>query len=376
MTNHFRVNSGDIISADFMNVILTRVDTLEEKVRNLEQSSSPAGVIITDVVGPDPFRIGDRVHVLGRNFSQPAEANTVTVGGERVQSFAFGGSDQELIFDLPAVSNLNQNGSPVLVVVQTAGGAMASYQIILHPALILPAGRIEVTYSMAPVMPEGQLNIIGNNNYVFTFDVTTFVDLNATYTLVPVITGVTGWTASVIEGSSITVPGDVNGITRLIGVRVSVPNGAAVGDIGQLRLEVEEDREVSRINPGHEDITITVGSPPPTPETRVRISLRSDVADLTFTRPSSNILEFNISVTEAGIYSVTAEMRNPQGWNIREIDFPTFPINDPAGGNQVISVDIEALASAQITDLVLTVTRPETATPAISVSYSQGLEVA
>lgn len=380
MADQVRVNSGDIISADFMNGILTRVDALEEKVRNLEQSTPPAGVIITDVVGADPFRIGNRVHVLGRNFSEPAEANTVTVGGESVQSFAFGGSDQGLIFDLPAVSNLNPNGSPVLVVVQTAGGAMATYQIILHPALILPAGRIDVTYSMAPVMPEGQPNISGDESYDFIYEVTTFVDLNATYTLTPIITGVSGWTASVIEGSTISIPGDVSGITRLIGVRVNVPLGAAAGAAGQLRLAVEENSNDSQVNPGHDDITIAVGSPPPTPETRVRVSLRSDVSDLTFTRPSSNMLEFNIAITEAGTYSVVAEMRNPSGWTINGIDFPIFTVSDPSGGsdvvNQIISIDISAGGLAEATDLILTVTRPAMTTPSVSVSYSQGLEVA
>jgi len=384
-----KVRPGDLISANLMNSFMDKLISLEDRIAVLEAAGPDLNaVIITDFSPAGTLRVGDILEINGKNFSVPAVNNAVTVGGVSVPVFRFGSTDSKLIFDIPDVTGLDPtNGTSVPVTVTNSNGA-ASKPLILKPALKIPHGRIEVVYDNPPVLPFGDQNIIAGT-YVFGFSITTFVDLDATYTLTPTATGSGSWAAELLEDSSdqprssnqITMPGNVGGEQRDLRLRVTVPSGQPDGTIGTLALAAIENTTGSNVTPGNEQIQITIGSPPPTPETRVRVTLRS--ADLgaqivggkvQFTRNSPGRVRFTILFTEGGDYAVTALVRNSSGWSAADIDLPTFTVTNPSSGsttNQNINVGFVAGGTATATDIIFTVTRGSD----ISVQYVQGVTV-
>lgn len=368
-----RVKPGELITANLMNTIFDKLKSLDSRVTLLETSGPGDNtVVITGFSFTEPLHVGDVLTIVGRNFSVPADNNIVTVGGVRVPFFRFGSSDSQLTFDVPNVAGLDPNGSSVNVVVTNPKGT-DSDTVTLRPALLIPQGRVEVLYNIAPVLPFGDPNIRAGS-YIFGFSVTAFVDQDATYTLTPTIDGSGVWSAQLLEDGSdqprasdqITIPGNIAGVQRNIRVRATVPNQPD-GTTGTLTLAVTENTTGTMVTPGNDQIDITIGSPPPTPETRVRVTLRladagaQIVGDkVQFTRDSPGRVQFTILFTEGGTYQVAAVMRNATGWSTAEIDLPTFNVTPPAAGsttNQNINVIFTAGATGTDTDLVFMVTR-------------------
>jgi hypothetical protein len=216
-------------------------------------------------------------------------------------------------------------------------------------------------------MPAAEPNITSSRTYAFTFAVTAFTNQEVTCTLAPTITGAAGWTAVLDGASQITIL--ANG-RREVRVRVTVPAGQGTGITGALRLTVTENTPGTLVTPGNAQIPIVVGSPPPTPELRVRITVRSatNAASLVgtgvqFNRAANNgngSIQFSIALTEGGAYTVEGQMRETTGWTNRGIDVPSFTAADPTGGattNQLINAGFIAGATAVSTELLLTVRR-------------------
>lgn len=384
-----RVRPGDLITADLMNRILEKLKALGTRVASLESiTPGTTAVVITDLSPTGTLRVGDILQVNGRNFVIPAVNNTVTVGGVRVQTFRFGSSDTKLIFDIPDVPGLDSEGSPLTVVVSNSNG-QDSYPLTLKPTLIIPQGRIEVIYAIPPVMPEEEPNITAGM-YTFIFSVTAFVDLDATYTLTPSITGVGAWTAELLQdtvdqprpNSVVAIPGNVHGEQRNVRVRVTVPTGQSAGVTGTLILSVNENTAGSGVAPGNDQIQIIIGSPPPTPETRVRITLvdadgGAEIvgSKVQFTRNSEGRVRFNLLFAVGGEdFLVAAEMSNPTGWSPADINPSSLDVTAPTSGNTTdagVNVIFTAGATATDSDLLLTVTRGQD----ISVQYVLGVAV-
>ena len=381
-----RVKPGDLITHVLMNSIIDKLESLQAKVAALEAAGPGDGTVaITGFTYTEPLRVGDILTVNGRNFSVPAENNIVTVGGARVGFFRFGSADDRLIFDVPEVTGLDPQGSPVTVSVTNPNGN-ASDDVNLRPRQVVPRGRLEIVYSDPPVMPFDNPNI-REGTYIFGFSLTAFVDREATYTLTPTITGTGSWGVQLLQSDSdqprdsneITIPGNVSGVQRTIRVRVTVPN-LPNGTTGTLSLGVTENTADSQVSPGNATIEITVGQPPPTPETRVRVTLRR--ADLS-ARISGNKVQFprnnepgriafTILFAEGGTYRVAASVKNPSGWSAPEIDTQTLEVTPPSPGsttNQNVNVLLQASDTAADTDMVFSVTRGTE----ISVRYFLGL---
>src|SRR5262249_41829728 len=152
--------------------------------------------------------------------------------------------------------------------------------------------------------------ITKSRSYIFTFAVTAFVNLDAEYELTPTMSG---WNPQLLrddgdqprENNRITIPGGTAGVRREVRVRVTVPDGAAQET---LRLDAVETSGAGRVTPGNKEVTVTVGSPPPTPEERVRISISSVSpppaqivgSQVQFTRGNPAGINFNASFRANG----------------------------------------------------------------------------
>ncbi|HLK69140.1 MAG TPA: IPT/TIG domain-containing protein [Bryobacteraceae bacterium] len=361
-----KVNPGDLITANYINSLIDALSGLDQRVTKLESIGSVSNpVIITGFTATQPVHVGDQIEIDGAGFLVPAILNQVTIGGAQVTNFSTNQSSAtKLLFIVPAISGVTSGGVPFNVTVTNSNGsATSTFQIVVQSASTAPTGRSQLLYSVPPVMPIGQLNITAGQSYVFAYTLTAFTDRAGTFAFTPSATGA-GWSATLLDPSPVQVAANTTATMR---VQVTAAAGSSI-----VTLSVVETTPGSSVTPGTAQLTITAGSPPPTPETRVRVSLSGaqggaaiSGAGVTFTKSKIGGVTFNIVFTQGGDYSLSAAMRNPTGWTSGGIDIPNFHVNQPTAGgtaNQSVNVIFTAAASvgglpgASATDLVLTVT--------------------
>lgn len=379
--NFSQVHPGDLITADLMNGLIDAIKNLQTRVSDLESATGANSVTITNITGvTSPIRVNTRVTATGTNFATPATLNTLTIDGTPVTNLStIESSPTKLVFDAPNVTGLPESGKLVTLQVTNALGT-GSRQFVLAPVLQVATGNIQVVYTAAPVLQVGQ-NISLGQSYIFTFRVTAFATLGGNYRVQPSITGASGWSAQVLQESGDTpgsgifnIPGTPSGASKDVRIRVTL---GPAGGAGTLNVNVVTEQE-SQVLPGNVGITITPGQPAPSPETRVRISLATPApvnGRVPFTRNQVGAIGFLVAVTQAGNYTVAAQMRNTTGWTPNGIDIPSFTVNTPpppgSTANQNVTVAFTPGSAATNTDVVFTVTRGSD----ISVQYSLPVSV-
>jgi IPT/TIG domain len=384
-----RVQPGDLITAFSWNEVVDKLQDLETRLAVVEAAGMGSSVAIISVTSDaTPIRVGMRITVHGRNFAQPASLNAVSISGVPVpaSSFTFASSDTELIFDVPAVPNLAQSGSMVTLTVTNSNGS-ASTQFMLFPAQQLAQGRLETLYTRPPVMPAGQTNISAGASWIFQYAIRAFVNRDETYAITPAIAA-PGWTAELLQDivNAPLVPARLmisagNPTERTVRVRVNIPPGAAGS--GVLDLNVSATTPGASVLPGiASPVTIAVNQPPPTPETRVRISLRPGAniqnERVVFTRNQPGGVSFTVSVTEAAPTGsapyVVSGATSGAGWTVNNpiAQFNATNASEAAPANQNVTAVLTPAANATNTDLILTVTR---ASAGVTVSYALPIAV-
>jgi hypothetical protein len=387
-----KVKPGDLITSAFMNALLTQLESLEGRVAALEGGAQPDQTVkITGFeFNTNPLRVGHQLMVKGQNFSVPSELNDVTIGGVEVSSFAINGGDGQLGFVIPEISGLNEGGSSVVVEVSNAKGS-DSDTLNVSPKLVIPQGSIQVLYVIPPVMPINAPHIESAKAYIFTFNVKAIASQQGNYTLTPSVTGATGWAAELLEDNGdtvrtsnvITMAGNpTTGVNRNIRVRVKVPAAQANGTAGTVRLAVAENTPGTGVTPGNKQITVTVGQPPPTPDNRVRIMLESAEGaarifqgKIMFKRGGGlGTVGLSLEFTIAGTFNVATAVKNQTGWQVGDIDPPTFIVATPPAGTttkQPILAQFGAGQNAAETEMLVTVTGAQ----GVSVIYAQTIGV-
>jgi hypothetical protein len=365
-----QVRPGDLITAELMNGVVDLLQDLETRIAALETAGGTRSVTITAVTGTTvPVRSGTRATAIGTNFARPAILNTVTIDGAPVTAFStIESTDTRLVFDVPQVPGLPQEGRPARLVVSNANG-VGTFDFTLAPKEQGATGNSEVSYAVAPILPAGQSTVALGQSYVFTYKINAFASAAANYLVQPTISGAAGWTAQVLPDNGdqptdgiVNIPGAITGSSKDVRIRVTLP---ASGGAGTLNVAVTSP-ENPRINPGFASpITIAPGAPPPTPDNRVRMSLAAPAPGpggrIVFPRGQATPVTVSVAVTQQGTYNVSAAMRNAAGWTDGGLDTTQFQVKtDPPPGqpaNQPISASFTAGASATATDLIFTVTR-------------------
>lgn len=366
-----KVSPGDLITAHAMNDIIDKLTDLELRIAALELTGGGTGVIIVSVTSTSsPIRVGSRISVNGSGFAQPAALNAVTVANVAISSnaFNFASDGEHLIFDVPAVPNLAEEGTLVTLTVTNVNGT-GSIQFVLRPEAQVPTGNIQLFYSSAPVMPALEPNITANRSYIFVYTALTSVNLPSTYTVTPNLTGQAGWTAEVLQDAldqpRITPFSIASGsnVSTSIRVRVNVPAGAPNAAAANLMISMGAATQGTNILPGNSGpIAITVGSPPPTPETRARITLRSVPVNgrIQLTRNTAAGVLFNLIVTEGSgtPYVVSGAFRDVVAGTINPIPGLNAPVATPQQPATLpFTAVVNPAAQAMNTDLIITVTR-------------------
>jgi hypothetical protein len=150
-----------------------------------------------------------------------------------------------------------------------------------------------------------------------------------------------------------------------------VPNGTAAAASGTLVLNVGPAGLGTNILPGMSSpIAITVGSPPPTPETRARITLRSAAPGgrVQMTRNTAGGVDFTLVATDPGLFAMSAAFRDPAGGTVNPIASVNIATATPAApANANFTAVVHPGATAMNTELVVTVQRGSP--PNLSVEY-------
>lgn len=308
------VQPGDVITSDFMNVLLAKYTELEKRIEKLEQTSSGGKPEITSPTPSDTFRIGDELRIVGRNFGSPTE-NTVFIDTTvQVTKFKSGSDDKLLILDIPFVQNVPESGRSVPLTITNPRGFASTSFILAQPQVTVPTGTLTVSLSGSPP-PSTTLQ--AGQSYIFTYTITASTTLNEIYTLTPSIDA--GWQVRAVDSNNNpivpqelfiqkpaapTVPTVVT-----VRVQVTIPDGTPDDTVGNLRLKVTSRRNPSGLVKTSDPRALTVGSQPPAAEDIV-ISLDSVISAsieggaIVVSPSTTAYATFKVIVPEAGNYSI------------------------------------------------------------------------
>lgn len=369
------VEPGQLITADFMNQVLQRLQQLDERVSSLEEGSppdepEPVEPTSVEITGhsPEGVRVGEQLTLSGKNFAVPGEVNDISIGGVSVPdgNVPLGSSETSLTFTVPSIDGLDQTGSNLTVEVANANGT-AQRTVLVKPESVVPNGSIEVQYTEEPLTDVGQ--IVGGETYKFTFLVTAFASQPGDYQAT-VTTGA-GWNTSIegADGASMnfSLPSKPKeGASQEITVGVDVPDqGSGSTD---LTLEVIETTPNTNVNMGKKTLTLEIGAEPPTAEDRAAISLRSSsgLQNGVLVVDGEGHVSLNIRCFVAGEWSYEVKAEDPTGWDIDNQSGTFTPQGDvdaENGARFVSTHGVKEQSGAQETNLVVTLTKQDAEPP-------------
>jgi hypothetical protein len=122
-TESIRVRPGDIITANFMNDLLTVLDDLRDRVDRLESGGTPGSqVTITGFNPTTQVAVAQPLTITGSNFDDVTANNTIQIGGQPVTQFRVGSTSTELRIIVPEIAAVPPDGMNVTVSVANKNG--------------------------------------------------------------------------------------------------------------------------------------------------------------------------------------------------------------------------------------------------------------
>ncbi len=373
--NHVR--PGDLITADFMNHFIDRLDSIDQRLTALEASGTPGdAVTVTGISGS--LRIGGELTVEGKNFEVPARFNTVTIGGILVQSFNPGTDDSNLVFNIPSLPGVPKE---VALVVSNRHGTASWNLIVLPRERPRPDGELLITERL-----EGLGIVDEGEQYTFPFELDSQTNIAETYRLFTIFTNAVGIGLDDWETNSELVNEDgtpiiqiriIPGSPVLVGVRIRIPEDAESVNL-TLRVESINNPDEPRLNRFSSPILIEVGSEQEASDPRVsfgplevvgagRMVTDMELGDVietsfgggeTFVRVTA---EFEIVGDYAYSTSISPEELEIWSVNVRVPDPPTSSENAGSEQNIVIGLELnEDTDSESFRNLEIRVSRTNT----------------
>ena len=137
-----RVRPGEIISAELMNVILDKLEELEDTVNSLGQLNR---IKIERFLPKEGVPVGQYMTIEGANFMHPPSDNLIQIAGKIVEEYTAPNTSRILTFRVPdSIEITNVHGEPVTITVSNEqfGSTQGTYNLFppLPPA---PAPYIE-----------------------------------------------------------------------------------------------------------------------------------------------------------------------------------------------------------------------------------------
>lgn len=141
------VRPGDLITAQTYNDLVLKIRDLEQRLEDLQQGDSggPGLAITGRIPATGPYRIGDTLTVLGRNFQFSLGAARVFLDAVRVLNLASSSSDSQLVFVIPPVPGVVDPGTEVTLRVLNQTEEVTT-PIVLRPPLPQVFGEADVVW--------------------------------------------------------------------------------------------------------------------------------------------------------------------------------------------------------------------------------------
>jgi len=179
------VQPGDLITADLMNKIMQEVQSLEDRVTTLENTTpADTSVVIDSLFPSSTVRVGGTLRVRGRNFQYTigSARASVAVGTDvrEISVFNAGSTDQELIVQIPVFPNVPLAGVAASLTVRNQTTS-AQAALTLLPTQTSVSGAVDVT--AGAVSPTSF--VAGDQNIDFAYTISSRANLPAGFTIDP-----------------------------------------------------------------------------------------------------------------------------------------------------------------------------------------------
>jgi hypothetical protein len=354
-----KVEPGDIITADFMNRVLDRIQKLEKKVKNLPDGGASSGQLtIKSVLPSRELTVGQEAQLVGENFGRPSD-NSVFISRMEADISAGKSGATRLVFTVPPISGLPAGGSPetVRVVNQNTGVDDASVTIKPAESDVL-TGSLTFTYTG----PVRQTKLTPGDTFGFTFKLTAETTQGASYRVSPTIPQ-QNYTAEVlneqdkpVSSRQIRIPQSPSGspFEKTFTVEVTIPSSASPGDTFRPSLQIQA---LSNSNfTGQGSTQLTVDETPEPPSTDVQVVFTgvvngTEANGVLEIRPSPvATVEYRIEVEQDGTYDITHSIDSDK-WTIdpTERTGRSIGTNNPLSEGGLIKPDSDTSPDATLT---------------------------
>jgi hypothetical protein len=188
-----QVQPGDLITAADWNTLVDAINSAFARIEALEAGAQAGiGLAITQLVPAGPYRIGDALQILGRNFQFSIGAARVFLNATQVLNLLPTSTDSRLEFVIPAVPGVVEAGTPVDMVVLNQTESV-SQQITLRPRQTPLQGNVTVEYlSVTPT------TVTAGQPATFNYRIQSGTNNRATWSINPqvsVATNAAAWNA-------------------------------------------------------------------------------------------------------------------------------------------------------------------------------------
>ena len=145
--------------------VAAAVDAQEEINHLVGTWSGEMGIVEFDP--PIEAAVGQLLTIRGRNFAFPPDRNTVTVGGEPVESFRPGSNDARLVFEIPDVPNLGDGRDVTIRIAFGDNEVEAEYRVLPRQEVEGNPPEIDDTLreNGSPNLRAGELAIITGSHF-------------------------------------------------------------------------------------------------------------------------------------------------------------------------------------------------------------------
>jgi hypothetical protein len=270
-TEFGRVLPGDLITSDFINGLLAKIEDLDLRVDELESHTGGGNGTGTapKITGFNPATevpIRGQLQILGTGFLADLGKNTVTIDGITVPQILPGSGATKLIVGVP----VGITGAPKTVTVRVENdNGFDTGTIRVLPETQIPTGRVVIGDSTPSL---GTITV--GSTYTFTFNVTSETTIGETYDLEAQFSNVVGSSAANwLSSTSFLTPTTVtigSFATGQASFTVTVPTGATSADVA---LRVKSRNNDAGLSRASAPIHLVIGSAAPVNDSRTMFVL-------------------------------------------------------------------------------------------------------
>ena len=297
---------------------------------------------IATLAPADSVEVGQQLLVIGSGFGYSTGATGLYFDDVRVDGFAPGSSDAQLVVTVPELADLPAQGRTATVnVYNDAGSASASITVVPEPFAL--SGFVDVETESAAAAEPGEsvdiaISIDSRANQTATFAASAVVD--------------TGWTAQVLDANEQLVSSaQLVPFQPMHGfVRVAVPADAAAGTPFEVTVRLVSGNTVfGSSGPvphvvGQADAAIDDGILIEQPSANAPPLIDGDTVACTTGQVAIITLPTTFSTTDT--YTVTAApVGSSTGWQVR-LGYPSGSAGTSSQGTLQGSVNVQALQLA------------------------------